>query len=312
MKNYVKDGLMGLCIGDALGVPVEFMPRNKLKEEPVTGMRGYGTHNKPPGTWSDDSSLALCLADSLLSGLNYYDMAGKFCDWLTKAYWTPHGQTFGVGRTTLRSLSAIIDGEEPLEAGGNGERDNGNGSLMRILPLAFYLEGHEYENRFEIVRNASSITHGHKRSIIACGIYIQYAINLIRGLDMHKAYDLMKKDINEYYKEGKDPEYKREIEHFKRILDMDISSLDESDIKSSGYVVHTLEAALWSFLTTGSFKECVLRAVNLGEDTDTVGAVAGGIAGIYYAMENMPDEWVEQIARKDDIMALSKELAKKI
>jgi ADP-ribosyl-[dinitrogen reductase] hydrolase len=304
-SNKVLGGLFGLCVGDALGVPVEFCSRKRLKEKPVTDMVGYGSHNQPPGTWSDDSSLAFCLAESLCHGFNLQDIADKFCKWLYEAYWTPHGNVFDVGVTTKNAIYRLKKGINPVEAGERIERSNGNGSLMRILPLAYYVENMDEDKKFEIIHQVSCLTHAHPRSQMACSIYIQMAINLLKGDTPKIAYEKMKNTIIDYY--VNEP-YKRALPHFSRILQEDISKYSETEIESSAYVIHTLEASTWCLLKCNSYEETVLTAVNLGGDTDTTGAVAGGLAGIYYGFENIPTHWINQIARKDDIMKLANRL----
>ena len=137
-------------------------------ENLVDDMREYGTYNQPKGTWSDDSSMILCTIESLLNGIDYEDLGRKFCRWLEDAYWTPYGEVFDVGRTTFSSIISMQNGRSALESGLDGEYDNGNGSLMRILPLAFYLYNTEQEKREEIVAKVSSITHSNGISIFAC------------------------------------------------------------------------------------------------------------------------------------------------
>ena len=136
-SNKVLDGLFGLCIGDALGVPVEFTSRDDLKEHPVADMIGYGMYNQPPGTWSDDSSLAFCLAESLCNGYDLNDIASKFVAWYYDNHWTPHGEVFDVGNATSEAIERLKIGVAPQKAGSCSEYSNGNGSLMRILPLVF-------------------------------------------------------------------------------------------------------------------------------------------------------------------------------
>jgi len=308
-RNKVLDGLFGLCVGDALGVPVEFTPRSMLKENPVTDMIGWGTHHQPPGTWSDDSSLAFCLAESLCNGLDLHDIADKFCKWLYEAYWTPHGVVFDVGNATQNAIFRLKKGVNPVEAGGKGESSNGNGSLMRILPLAYYLEKSSKHDQFDITHQVSCLTHGHIRSQMACGMYIQLAINILNGHTPKLAYEIMKDVVMEYY--SKQP-YTAELKNFARILESDISQLPEKSIKSSGYVVDTLEASMWALLNNNSYKDTVLAAVNLGGDTDTTGTVAGGLAGLYYGYDNIPVNWINTIARKDDINELANKLDDKI
>ena len=301
----VLDGLFGLCVGDALGVPVEFRSREHLEKNPVQDMVGYGSHNQPPGTWSDDSSLAFCLAESLCGGLDLGDLADRFCRWRYEGYWTPYGTAFDIGGSTRKAIKRLREGVNPLMAGGRTEWDNGNGSLMRILPLAFYVKDMDAEERFMHTHQVSSLTHGHLRSMMACCIYVQVAINLLEGDTPMSAYHKMKDVIIEYYH---DEAYSNEFSYFSRILRGDISTCSKKEIQSTGYVIHTLEAALWCLLNNDSYEKAVLCGVNLGGDTDTTGAVVGGLAGIHYGFDAIPPRWVEQIARKDDIIDLTKRL----
>jgi len=303
---------MGLCIGDALGVPVEFKRREYLTSNPVTDMFGFGSHNQPIGTWSDDTSMTLCLLHSLSKGLNYTDIASKFQSWLHNGDYTPHGEVFDIGMTTISAIERFSNGIEPIKCGGSKEHDNGNGSLMRILPLAFYIYttyGGDFYNTspevtnevFEVIHNVSSITHEHKRSHIACGIYITIAIEMLYCNDSSTAvgasnciYAGLQK-AKMYYESKTD--YKTELMHYERLYLDNFKNLHVDSIKSSGYVVDTLEAALWCVLNTNNYRDCVLKAVNLGSDTDTVAAIAGGLAGIYYGLNSIPQEWVSQIVR---------------
>lgn len=179
MRNSVQDAIMGLVVGDALGVPVEFISRAELLKNPVKDMLSYGTYNKPKGTWSDDSSLTLCLAQSLTDGCNYKDIMNKFSDWLNKGYMTATEEVFDVGRTTSIAIAKYLKGGYPTSCGGTNESDNGNGSLMRILPIAFYLKNMVTDYQFKVIHDISSFTHAHPRSLIACGIYVQIAIELM-------------------------------------------------------------------------------------------------------------------------------------
>ena len=311
MKNVVKSGIFGVCIGDALGVPVEFRTREQLKRSPVTKMRAMGTYRQPLGTWSDDSSLTLCLAESLCNGYNLEDMALKFIQWHNEEIWTPHGRVFDIGIATRQAISRISSGIIPKLCGGTSEFDNGNGSLMRILPLVFYLKDEEnIEKLYHTVKEVSSITHGHFRSVFACFIYVIFAIELLKGKSKIEAYDYMQKKVLEY---AENQEFNpKEIKLFERILNNNIATYPEDEIKSSGYVLHSLEASLWCFLNSESYSEAVLKAVNLGEDTDTTGAITGGIAGIYYGFENIPEDWISELVRKDDIESICSQLESKL
>ncbi len=312
MKNHVLDGIMGLCVADALGVPVEFISRETLRKNPVIGMRGFGTHNQPAGTWSDDTSMTLCLLDSLSGGLNYHDIMINFQTWLTNGAYTPHGEVFDVGIATRQAINRFITGIDPLKCGGVGERDNGNGSLMRILPLLFYIQSlygtdfQEVDEAFDMIHQVSTLTHAHKRSQISCGIYLSVASMLLGSMDLKIAVELGIYKAVEYYKQKR--EFETEISNFSRLSEKDFGDIGEREIKSSGYVVDTLEAAIWCLLNTKGYKESILMAVNLGEDTDTVAAVTGGLAGLYYGYENIPSEWIRQIVKIDYISDLSNKL----
>jgi len=294
----VRSGIFGLAVADALGVPAEFTDRAKLKEDPVTGMRGNGTHHQPKGTWSDDTSMTLCLAASLATGdIDYNDIMDRFCRWWIGGEYTPHGYAFDIGGATGRALSRFREGTPPLLCGGNCERDNGNGALMRMLPVAYIVRNMELERGMDIVHNLTTLTHAHPRTMIASGIYVRICLALLAGKGPANAVAQALAECREYYQT--EP-YATEMKHYSRLLS-GIGQLPEEEIRSDGYVVDTLEAAVWCLLNTSSYKECVLCAVNLGEDTDTVGAVAGGMAGIYYGSRGIPAEWMQSLARADII-----------
>lgn len=297
MKEKISGGLFGLAVADALGVPVEFTPRRILKENPVTGMRGFGTYDQPPGTWSDDTSLTLCLMDSLAQteAPDYGDIMKNFASWLTEGKYTPHGEAFGVGHSTRKAILLSLSGKPPLECGGTALEANGNGSLMRILPMAYYLYPmDDPEACLREVHRISSLTHAHPLSKIACGIYVLLLTALLKGKSCESAVSA----AGRYYSSHK--EFSPWLEHFHRILDVSgLEKLSSPEISSSTYVIHSLEAAFWCFLTTDSYRGCVLKAANLGEDTDTVAAIAGGLAGTFYGKEDIPAEWIHALVRKD-------------
>ena len=307
MSNIWKDGMLGLIVGDALGVPVEFMSRTELMKNPVTGMREYGTHHQPRGTWSDDSSMALAELDSIrtVGTIDYTDLMERFSRWCMYGEYTPFGEVFDIGIATSRALMNYAKGIAPLESGGKTEWDNGNGSLMRILPVCLYLFERQKkvctsENEsIYMIHAVSALTHAHVRSQMACGIYyfLVKAIleeegslenRLQKGMD--RAYQYYRQDLSNH----------RELENYKRLADLsEFKENPKEGIKSSGYVVDTLEAAVWCLLHSHSYKETVLMAVNLGEDTDTIGAVAGGLAGLYYKEEGIPQEWTQVLQRRE-------------
>jgi len=307
-KNVVKSVLYGVSVGDALGVPVEFNSRQSIMKNPVTDMIGYGTYNLPAGTWSDDSSLTFCLAEALTHGFDLNIIGHNFVKWIRENYWTPYGSVFDVGIATRQAIARLANGVKPELAGGVDETDNGNGSLMRILPLVFYLLDKPITERYVITKKVSSLTHGHVRSVIACFYYLEFAKELLEGKDKFEIYRNLQSEItNHLTLLSIDP---KEIGIFNRLLKSNIHELAENQIQSSGYVLHTLEASIWCLLTTENYKEAVLKAVNLGDDSDTTGAVTGGLAGLLYGFESIPSNWIEQIARKDDIDDLAERLLK--
>ncbi|RCJ28293.1 hypothetical protein A6S26_12215 [Nostoc sp. ATCC 43529] len=302
-------GLMGLCVGDALGVPVEFTSRAERIKSPVTTMLGYGTWNQPPGTWSDDSSLSFCLAESLCRGYSLEAIANSFWRWYKEAYWTPRGDVFDIGQTTHTALMRLKQGVVPHQAGGKVENSNGNGSLMRILPMAYCHRNLTLSELIARVHDVSAITHAHARSQMACGIYISIAVSLLEGADLQTAYLQGLQDIQQIYSVR---EFLLEKPHFGRVFSGEIAKLPVEEINSGGYVIDTLESSLWCLLNSSSYSEAVLKAVNLGGDTDTTAAVTGGLAGIYYGVENIPRQWINQIARKQDIIYLAERFARAV
>jgi ADP-ribosylglycohydrolase len=299
-KSKMKDALIGLAIGDALGVPVEFKSREWLQKQPLLDMIGYGTHHQPPGTWSDDSSLTFCTVQGLMKGYDLDDIAGQFTRWYRDGHWTAHGKVFDIGGTTYRAIERLMRGESPLYSGDFEEDSNGNGSLMRILPLAFFLKEKPIDERYSIVKEVSSITHAHIRSVICCFIYVEYAILLLKGIDKGEAYRQMQDIVNDFI----DIAY-AERKLFDRILLHDISSYYKAEIRGSGYVLHSLESSLWCLLNENTYKDTLLTAINLGEDTDTTGAITGGLAGILYGLDSIPSSWINALARKDAISNLA-------
>ncbi len=314
MKNLAKRLLFGVAVGDALGVPVEFLPRTDLDENPVTSMRGYGTHHQPKGTWSDDSSLTFCLAESLTKGFDLVDIAQNFVNWRYKNYWTAHNELFDIGMTTSKSidtLKVLVKDKNlkqlKLQRYYFNEGSNGNGSLMRILPLVFELKDKSIFERFELIWTVSALTHGHIRSALCCLIYLEFADILIQGeKDKKVAYQKLRFRIKDFLETYQISE--RETQHFERLIEQDISYLKRDEIRSSGYVIHSLEASFWCFLSEDNYADTVLKAVNLGEDTDTTAAIVGGLAGIFYGFEGIPEGWVDVIARKASIEHLAERL----
>lgn len=305
MANIWLDGIMGVVVGDALGVPAEFSTREELMADPVEDMIGYGTYNLPAGSWSDDSSMALATLDSLRGGYDLKDMMDRFVAWYKNGEYTPYGEVFDIGNTCARAIGQYLRGTDAAECGGCGETDNGNGSLMRIMPICLYLyqkqerEGIPEETVIQRIHEVSALTHGHLRSKIACGLYYFLVRSILKNNGTLQ--ERLQKGADDgfgYY--GNQRETLLELAHYSRIRDMEeLKNIPMEKIKSGGYVVDTFEAALWSLLRTDSYREATLTAVNLGSDTDTVAAIAGGLAGLYYGYEGIPTEWIGAVARRE-------------
>lgn len=306
----IKGALFGALVADALGVPFEFNPREKLSQNPVTDMEGYGTYDLPPGTWSDDGSLTLCLAEALTKDFNLQNVGDNFVKWFYENYWTARGEVFDIGVATREAIERLKKGKRADLAGNIEESSNGNGSLMRILPLLFLINNKSIENRYQITKQVSSITHGHIRSVISCFYYLEFTKQIIEKKDKFHIYRNLKTDVSTFLNSRCiNP---NEIALFNRLFVDNIFDYSEHEIKSSGYVLHTLEASIWCLLKTSNYKDAVLKAINLGSDTDTTACVTGGLAGLYYGFETIPAQWVNQIARKDAIENLAMRMNTKL
>lgn len=268
-------------------------------------MTGYGTYYQPAGTWSDDTSLTLCLAGMLAGKYNLEVLGNNFVRWFRKNYWTARGEVFDIGNTTRYAIQRLEKGINPLYSGEMEVDSNGNGSLMRILPLALYIKDMPIEKRYYITKEISAVTHGHIRSVIGCFYYIEFALKLIAGVSPLQAY-VNNKSITDFLT-GLNIN-SAETERFNNLLIKDINNFTIDEIKSTGYVIDSLEASVWCLLTTNNYSEAVLKAVNLGGDTDTIAAITGGLAGLYYGFDNIPDEWLSELAKAAEIADLADKL----
>ena len=314
MMNKIKAVVIGHAVGDALGVPVEFMTREELKKNPVTTMIGYGTYPVPKGAWSDDTSMSLCALDALGEGkINFDKVMVNFARWYYQDLFTPTGEMFDVGNTCSIAIERYMREQVSWrECGLTDERSNGNGSLMRIHPFALYTYflDTNVKTKIEIIELASGLTHAHPRSKMACGIYAFVLWELLDDARKFGNKETVRRGLRKarkYY--ACNPEFK----HFSYKLCRQIADCDhiwevegfhratEEDIVSDGYVVNSLEAAIWCLYHTWTYKDCVLKAVNLGDDTDTIAAIAGGLAGAMYGYDAIPKEWRKALLKREYI-----------
>ena len=316
MKDIWKEGIFGVVTGDALGCPVQFEDRETVAKHPVTGMRGEGAFNLPAGSWTDDSSLTLALLDSICETgtLDLGHIMGNFVAWLEEGKFTPYGYAYDIGFGTESAIEDYERNPDPALCGGRKVTNNGNGSLMRIMPACLWCcaKGLDEEEAVPLIDAVGSLTHAHLRANVACGLYwfmVREVLNGQGGLAERLQAGL---DRGFAYYE-KTLESREEPEHYNRLKDLGaFAQVPAEEIRSSGYVVDTLEAVVWSLITTGSFREALLKAVNLGHDTDTVGAIAGGLAALYYGFEEIPPEWIAELKRKEWIGELCERAGKKV
>ena len=308
MINMWKSAIMGVVVGDALGCPVQFESRDQVARHPVTGMRGYGTFNLPAGSWTDDSSLTLALLESIgrNSTVKYDDIMDNFVKWLDDGAFTPYGQAYDIGRGTMNAIRKYQRERKPHKAGSFSEMNNGNGSLMRIMPAVLYgiERGLTDAEAVDIIHKVGSLTHAHIRANIACGLnwFAAKAILTGRGSLPDRVQAGMDRGFAFYEKLLHDHE---NLEYYDRLRDLSaFAALPSDKIRSTGYVVDSLEAAIWALITTDSFASALLMAVNLGDDTDTVGAITGGLAGLAYGYEGIPEEWLNAIQKREWIEGL--------
>lgn len=295
-----RGGLYGLLIGDALGVPYEFSPPDMIPAPHLIDMsppdgfvRAHGS--VPPGTWSDDGAQALVLLDSLLEcrGLDLGHFTNGLLDWYRHGFMTADGKVFDIGNQTRYALDNFARHGDPLTCSPVDDWSNGNGSLMRVLPCALA----EVPTPAEVVARARQQglpTHAHPRSQLACALYALMAWKMLEGAEAVEALDF----AQEYLERTIDP---RERSEFVIVLD---GRLDPS--KGSGYVVDSLWSAIRAVLGTSDYESCVCHAISLGNDTDTTACIAGGLAGILYGENGIPDRWRQALNGKiivEDVLA---------
>lgn len=298
----IYDGLIGALVGDVIGVPVAFQPRLELMRDPVIGPRGFGTYRQPAGTWSDVGSLLLATTASLTRcGLrvNCGDLMDSFSAWYFDAAFTPHDRVFVSGNTAVEAINQYQSGIDPIRCGGSGLRHNGSGSLCRMLPLA-YTACSDTD-----IANASSLTHAHVLCRVSCILFVRLvrallAARLAGRQDDQRMPQAQSRKLAVIRSalaasigqlgDLKDRAVNDAVQHYDRLAE--INGCEPSDIQSSQYVVDAFESALWAFMTTSDYEQCVLAAVNLGDDTNRIGSLAGGLAGIWYGSADIPADWL--------------------
>lgn len=296
-----QGGLMGLAVGDAMGTTVEFKSPGSFS--PVTDMSGGGPFGLEPGQWTDDTSMALCLAESLVrcKGFDAEDQMERYLRWRDEGYMSSNGSCFDIGNTVSAALSKYQQTGDPF-AGSESPRSAGNGSLMRLAPVPlFYADAPERAIRMS--GESSRTTHGAPTCIDACRYYGGLIAGALNGVSKD---DL----LSSRYAPASNPwEASPLCPEIDEIACGSFKHRKPPQIVGSGYVVKSLEAALWAFHESSTFRDGCLLAVNLGDDADTTAAIYGQLAGAYYGLQGLPESWVSRIAMSQLILELASSLA---
>lgn len=285
--------LVGLAVGDAIGTTVEFMSRGNFP--PVTDMVGGGPFNLAPGQWTDDTSMALCLAESLLEyGFDIADQMERYLKWRDDGYMSSTGKCFDVGIATSAAIEHYrLTGNS--RAGSKNPTTAGNGSIMRLAPVVIFYQ-HRPDEALHYSAEQSVTTHQAPECLQACRLMAEVMLRAFQGLPKSAVLASSQQD----------PTWTKAM---REIAVGTYKSKQEIEIRGTGYVVQSLEAALWCFHTTESFKDCVLLAANLGDDADTTAAIAGQIAGAYYSVNSIPQDWLKRLAWGERISTMAEQLA---
>jgi len=285
--DRLKGCIYGLAIGDAMGAPVEFMVRGTFSE--VKNYCRGGKFRLEAGEWTDDTAMALCLAQSLLDcqGFEPHDQMKKYLDWMECGYMSCTGKAIGIGKIVMRSMIRYKRNQQAYTDICH-EKFSGNGSLMRLAPICVYYADN-LDSAVHFASLSSATTHGSVIARDACRLFAYLVIKLLHGTKKEEIFTYQfKNDLQRYFKDNP----------LHESLDTIVggcSNKCEKDIISSGYVVQSLEAALWSFYHTETFEKALLTAVNLGGDADTIGAITGQLAGACYGINTIPQQWVSRL-----------------
>ena len=300
LASRYRGALLGLATGDALGTTVEFKPPGSF--EPLTDMVGGGPFRLKPGQWTDDTSMALCLAESLLecNGFDAVDQMQRYVRWNDEGHWSSTGSCFDIGGATSSALRAF----RRTGNGFSGSTDSaiaGNGSLMRLVPIPLFF-ARDPELALRMAADSSRTTHGSATAVDACRYFAGLIIGALGGASKEEL-------LSERYSPLPTPWGPNQLHlAVTAIASGSFRGKQASDVRASGFVLHTLEAALWAFATTDDFASGALAAVNLGDDADTTGAVYGQLAGTFYGLEGIPARWVEKLSMRQEIWEMADRL----
>lgn len=305
--DQVVGGLIGNAVGDALGLPVEFKAREDLKGIPVLEMQGFGSYLVAPGTWSTNTSMVIVLMESIreCGKVNQSDILHKLSRWLYLGDYTIGSEIINSNTTVTLSIDRFKKGYTPDECGDAFEFASDNGALTRILPIAFLCYNYNIQgkHRYDLVKRVTRLTHATEKCILANMIFVNYACYLLEGCYPAVALQKIQKEDYSFFSEAC-------VDSFSRILKMNLTELPEEEIQSNSDVIESLEATIWSLVTTRNFEQAVIKAVNLGHDTDTIGALTGGLAGLYYGMQGIPKRWLDKLKKLPELETIAEGFSK--
>lgn len=298
----IRDGIYGGAVGDAFGVPFEFLGREIVENRIKSYMVGNGSHKQDKGTWSDDTSMTLCLLDNIEKEINYKLIMDSFIQWYQLGKYTANGECFDIGRGTKNALERYKNGVSPVKCGSKRISNNGNGSLMRCIPIIYYLYYCKKGIQRDIIHNLSSLTHGNEIALMACDMYVSLGYRLLCGVEKTSAYIYAMEETVNYW--GVD-----EVDGVKELVN--IPNLKHNELSGSGYVISTLQSVIWCLLNSETYEECIYKCVKIGGDTDTIASTAGGLAGIIYGKDAIPVDWVKDLKNKELIEGICNNWEKK-
>ena len=308
IRETIRNALFGQAVGDAMGVPVEFMSREQVRAVNLTEMVGCDTPRTfrstwgdiiiPAGTWSDDTSMAIAAIDAIIidgGDIHWQHVMERFVAWISMGMYTPDESPFDIGGSCARAIDLFKAGVPSIYCGGTEVTDNGNGSLMRIFPFSLYCIFNRLDvfTTVEIINTASGITHNHAISKMGCLFFTLYMQAILDGQSPIEAWETARKFpyVRWYGQEC--------VNAYKQLLSANFPKIKDSEIKSSGYVVDTLNIVIYSMIHGHDYESSILTAINMGYDTDTSAAITGALAAPYYGFDSIPDRWLAKLRGKE-------------
>jgi ADP-ribosyl-[dinitrogen reductase] hydrolase len=301
-RDRVAGAMFGLAIGDAMGMPVEFRPRGKF--EPVTEFRAGGPFKLQAGQWTDDTAMSLCLASSLIecNGFDAAHQMKQYSRWIDEGYLSCTGKAVGIGQTILKAMIRYHKTKDPIQ-GDTNPRRSGNGCIMRLAPVPIYY-GYDAALAIHHSIQSATTTHGSEMCLQTTGFFGGMIWGALNGVSKNELLSNNYSPVKDYYHQH------LPCDELRSLTRGDYKAKKEDEVESTGFVIDALEAALWAFYHTSTYAEGLLKAVNLGGDADTVGAIYGQLAGAYYGLEAIPSEWIRGLASNGRISVMCNGLIK--